>query len=106
MARDAPPETGVMETKRLARIDSERKKLDEIAPRILEVINFLPDDSVTKDIMEMLHLNDMTWKEICGTLHLSRSTCHRYYAEALDTLLGHKRVRELLDAHKFQEGDE
>ena len=95
-----------METKRLARIDSERKKLDEIAPRILEVINFLPDDSVTKDIMEMLHLNDMTWKEICGTLHLSRSTCHRYYAEALDTLLGHKRVRELLDAHKFQEGDE
>ena len=92
------PEPGTLAAELAARIAAKRKELAGTALRVLDVIDLLPDNSIGRDIIEMRHLNDMDWKEIIGTFGLSRSACLRYYAAALDDLLGNERVRELLDA--------
>ena len=92
------PEPGTLAAELAARIAAKRKELAGIALRVLDVIDLLPDGSIGRDIIEMRHLNDMDWKEIIGAVGLSRASCLRYYAVALDDLLGNERVRELLDA--------
>ena len=80
-----------------ARIAARQKKLSEIAFSVLDVIDLLPDDSIAKDIVEMRHLKGMGWKEISGAAYRCVAMCHEHYDEALDSLLLHKRVREILD---------
>ena len=92
------PEPGSVAAELAARIAAKRKELAGTALRVLDVIDLLPDGSLEKDIIELRHLHDMRWREIAKALGVSRSPCFLYYNKALNRLLEHERVRELLDA--------
>ena len=92
------PEPGTLAAELAARIAAKRKELAGIALRVLDVIDLRPDGSLEKDIIELRHLHDMRWREIAKALGVSRSPCFLYYNKALNRLLEHERVRELLDA--------
>ena len=51
---------------------------------IMEVLEFLPQDSVEREIMEMRHIDCKPWNEIMRTIHLSRAPCFRRYSTGLE----------------------
>ena len=63
---------------------------------IMEVIEFLPQDSLEREIMEMRHIDCKPWNEIMRTIHLSRAPCFRKYSAGLERLLTYKKVRSML----------
>jgi hypothetical protein len=69
---------------------------------IMEVLSYLPSDSVERDILEYRHIDCMSWNRIMDVVHLSRSPCFEHYNRGLDNLLSHAEVRKLLDAYAEQ----
>ena len=63
---------------------------------IMEVLEFLPQDSVEREIMEMRHIDCKPWNEIMRTIHLSRAPCFRRYSTGLEWLYTYKKVRTTL----------
>ena len=58
---------------------------------IMDVLEFLPQDSVEREIMEMRHIDCKPWNEIMRTIHLSRAPCFRRYSTGLEWLYTYKR---------------
>lgn len=63
---------------------------------IMDVLEFLPQDSVEREIMEMRHIDCKPWNEIMRTIHLSRAPCFRRYSTGLKWLYTYKKVRTTL----------
>ena len=63
---------------------------------IMDVLEFLPQDSVEREIMEMRHIDCKPWNEIMRTIHLSRAPCFRRYSTGLEWLYTYKKVRTTL----------
>lgn len=63
---------------------------------IMDVLEFLPQDSVEREIMEMRHIDCKPWNEIMRTIHLSRAPCFRRYSTGLERLYTYKKVRTTL----------
>lgn len=67
---------------------------------IMDVIEFLPADTIERDILEFRHIDCKPWDKIMDCVHLSRSPCFEYYNKALDKLLTYKKVRRILSDYK------
>lgn len=63
---------------------------------IMDVLEFLPQDSVEREIMEMRHIDCKPWNEIMRTIHLSRAPCFRRYSTGMEWLYTYKKVRTTL----------
>jgi len=67
---------------------------------IMDILDFLPADSLERDILEFRHIDCKPWGEIMSLVHLTRSPCFEYYNKGLDKLLAFKKVRVTLE--KFE----
>jgi hypothetical protein len=65
---------------------------------IMDILDFLPVDSIERDILEYRHIDCKTWDEIMDMVHLSRSPCFEHYNKGLDKLISYKKVRATLEA--------
>lgn len=63
---------------------------------IMDMIEFLPADTLERDILEYRHIDCKSWNDIMKCVHLTRSPCFEYYNRALDKLLEYKKVRVTL----------
>lgn len=104
-----PSKTGVSNgaaslTLKIADIEDRIQKQIEIEARsviaIMDVIEFLPADTIERDILEFRHIDCKPWDKIMDCVHLSRSPCFEYYNKALDKLLTYKKVRRILSDYK------
>ena len=104
-----PGKTGVSSgaaslTLKIADIEDRIQKQIEIEAKsviaIMDVIEFLPADTIERDILEFRHIDCKPWDKIMDCVHLSRSSCFEYYNKALDKLLTYKKVRRILSDYK------
>ena len=63
-------------------------------------IRLLPQDSTERTILELRHVDCLTWAEIVKTTNRSRSGCNAYYNKGLDALLEQPMVRVKLAQFK------
>lgn len=93
-----PAQSGI--TCKIADIEDRIRKQIEIETKsviaIMDVIEFLPADSIERDILEYRHIDCKSWDKIMGCVHLTRSPCFEYYNKALDRLLTYKKVQVTL----------
>lgn len=91
-------------TLKIADIEDRIQKQIEIEAKsviaIMDVIEFLPADTIERDILEFRHIDCKPWDKIMDCVHLSRSPCFEYYNKALDKLLTYKKVRRILSDYK------
>ena len=91
-------------TLKIADIEDRIQKQIEIEAKcviaIMDVIEFLPADTIERDILEFRHIDCKPWDKIMDCVHLSRSSCFEYYNKALDKLLTYKKVRRILSDYK------
>lgn len=87
-------------TFKIADIEERIQRQIEIEARsiidIMDVIEFLPADTIERDILEYRHIDCKPWDKIMDCVHLTRSPCFEYYNKALDKLLTYKKVRVTL----------
>lgn len=95
---------------RLAEIETRiAEQRDEIAKtllRVMEVIDYLPQDSIERSIVELRHIDMRTWDDIPTLALLSRQRCFDYYNTGLDTLLSYPRVCRLVVMYRDTQSTE
>ena len=77
-----------------ARIEQQQEQLTRILNDIMDVIDTLPPNSPGRTVIEMRHIDCMSWTKIADSLYMSRSNAFNCYESALDDLLNHKSVNE------------
>ena len=76
------------------RIEQQQQQLARILNDIMDVIDILPPSSLGRTVIEMRHIDCMSWTKIADSLYMSRSNAFNCYESALDDLLNHKSVNE------------
>ena len=78
------------------RIEEQKAKSVKVLSDILSVIDFLPENSMERSIIEHRYIDRMNWNRICKTEHISRTPGTRYWRKGLYQLLEFKKVRKIL----------
>lgn len=78
------------------RIQRQRETEAKAILNIMDMLDFLPPDSMEKNILELRHIDCMSWNAITRAVHLTRSPCNEYYNKGLDKLLTFKKVHSIL----------
>lgn len=94
--------TGDIESRIKCQIETQKKTVEEI----IDVIEYLPEESTERAILELRHIDCKTWNEICRLVHLTRSPCFEYYNRGLERLLSFKKVRIALETYEDRLGRE
>lgn len=78
------------------RIERQREEMARAVLEVMDIIDLLPADSIERAIVEMRHIDQMTWQRIADALPMARSNVAAHYNRALDNLAGYKRVQKLV----------
>ena len=82
------------------RIEKQADLESRIVLEIMDVIELLPAGSIEREIVEFRHIDCKNWTEIERLAHLARSNCFGAYNRGLDSLLEHRKIRELIGADR------
>lgn len=85
-------------TKIKEQIDKATKALAEI----MDVIEFLPENSMERIIIEHRYIDRDSWGKICSVEHISRTPATKYWRKGLYQLLEFKKVKAILRDYEKQ----
>lgn len=79
-----------------AKISSQQLEAEKTALQIMAVIDYLPPNSIEREIVEHRHIDCKTWAQVQKAVFLTPSPCFERYGKALDALLAIAAVREII----------
>lgn len=87
------------------RMKKQQARVNQAIIRVMDIIDYLPEDSLEKEICEYRHIDMMSWRQIEIAVPMSRSQCNNRYNEAIRMLLQNARVREIAreEREKYEE---
>lgn len=88
---------------RLDEIDTKIKEQMNNAAKalsdIMNVIEFLPESTLERSIIEHRYIDRYTWDRICRVEHISRTPANKHWKKGLYQLLEFKRVQQILSEY-------
>lgn len=78
------------------RIEEQKEKSVKVLAAIMNIIEFLPENTTERDIIEHRYIDRFSWEKICKEEHLSRTPATRYWRKGLYKLLEFKKVQQVL----------
>lgn len=86
------------------KIKGQMQKAEKLLSDIMNVIDFLDEQSLERSIIENRYIDRMGWNAVCRENHASRSKVNRYWKKGLYELLEFKKVKKILrDFQKSRE---
>lgn len=89
---------------RLDEIDTRIKEQINISAKILtdimNVIDFLPENSIERSIIENRYIDRYGWERVCRENFISRTSAIRIWKRGIYRLLGFKKVKNVLEEYK------
>lgn len=82
------------------KINEQIDKSTKILANIMNVIDFLPENSLERAIIENRYIDRMGWDRVCRENHASKSKINRYWKKGLYTLLEFKKVKQILKEYE------
>ena len=82
------------------KINEQIDKATKLLANIMNVIDFLPENSLERAIIENRYIDRMGWDRVCRENHASRSKTNRYWKKGLYTLLEFKKVKQILKEYE------
>lgn len=82
------------------RIEEQREKSIKVLADIMDVIEFLPENSMERAIIEHRYIDRYSWGRICKEVHLSRTPATRHWKKGLYELLEYKKVQQIV--HEYE----
>lgn len=93
---------------RLDEIDTRIKEQIETSAKVLtdimNVIDFLPENSLERSIIENRYIDRYNWDRVCRKNHISRTPATKRWRNGLYMLLEFKKVKQILK--EYQDGQE
>lgn len=82
------------------RIKEQMEKSAKVLAEIMDVIEFLPENSTERIIIEHRYIDRYYWGRICKEVHLSRTPATKYLRKGLYQLLEFKKVQQILSEYE------
>lgn len=81
------------------RIMKQQVEVQRAMIAVMEVMDFLPIDSVERSVLEYRYIDCLPWKFIIARMSYSKASCHNYYNAGIDMLLGCNEVQATLQKY-------
>jgi hypothetical protein len=88
------------------RIREQMERSSKILTEIMDIIDFLPENSMERSIVERKYIDRQNWNQICREEHISRTPATRCWRKALYRLLEFKKVAQVLKEYEDAAGKE
>ena len=82
------------------KIKAQNQQAQKNVRQIMDILDFLPQGSTERTIMELRHIDCKTWAQIQRAVFLTSSPCYAYYNKGLDALLAESKVRKIIGLSK------
>lgn len=79
------------------RIYAQKEEVEKAIVRVMDIIEYLPVESLEREICELRHIDMKPWQEIQGEIPMSRSQCNKRYNRAIQMLLGNGRILRMVE---------
>lgn len=83
-----------------ARISGQIEAAMKILDDIMSVIDFLPENSLERMVVENRYIDRYRWDRICRENHISRTPATKSWRKGLYALLEFKKVRQILEEYR------
>lgn len=87
-----------------AKLRTPKREAKKSTLQIMEILDFLPQGSTERTIMELRHIDCKTWTQVQRAVFLTPSPCYERYNKGLDALLGIDKVRSMVGLPKNGSG--
>ena len=87
-----------------AKLRAQKREAKKSTLQIMEILDFLPQGSTERTIMELRHIDCKTWTQVQRAVFLTPSPCYERYNKGLDALLGIDKVRSMVGLPKNGSG--
>ena len=84
------------------RIKEQMDKSVKVLAEIMDVIEFLPENSIERSIIEHRYIDRMNWDKICRIENISRTPGTRHWRKGLYELLEFKKVQQIIRDYEKQ----
>ncbi|MGN1126493.1 MAG: DUF1492 domain-containing protein [Ruminococcus sp.] len=78
------------------RIAVQQDKLKSLVLGVLEILDYLPPDSLERSALELCYIKDKKVEACCYSMCVSRSTFFEIKKNAIDTLLKYEKVKQIV----------
>lgn len=82
------------------RILEQKREIDSAIVQVMDILEYLPINSIERQICELRHIDFKPWGVISTEIPMSRSQVYRRYKMALDTLLANQRVQAVMKEYE------
>lgn len=87
------------------KIKEQMEKSVKVLAEIMDIIDFLPENSMERAIIEHRYIDRLRWWQICKEENISRTPATNYWRKGLYELLEFKKVQEILTEYKKTTGE-
>lgn len=84
-----------------SRINEQIVKSSKVLTEIMDVIEFLPENSMERAVIEHKYIDRFNWDKVCRAEHISRTPAIRYWRKGLYELLEFKKIGQVL--HDYEQ---
>lgn len=84
------------------KIKAQMENTKQVLVSIMDVINFLPESSMERAIIENRYIDCYNWEKVCKENHISRTPATRRWRKGLYILLEQKEVQKLLEEYRTE----
>lgn len=78
------------------RIHEKILEMEKVYIKINDIMEFLPEDSTERSILEYKYIDSCSWSRICELEHISRTPATQYWRKGLYKLLEYAKIHEIV----------
>lgn len=82
------------------RINAQMEKGAKILADILDVIDFLPENSMERIVIEHKYIDRYSWNKICMLESITKTPAVRYWRKGLYKLLEFKKIQSIVEEYR------
>lgn len=84
----------------IGEIEEQNEAAAKALKDIVDVIHFLPENSMERNIVENRYIDRYEWRRVCRENHITRTPATKCWRRGLYMLLDNSRVQEILEEYR------
>lgn len=82
------------------RIYTQKEEVEKAIVRVMDILEYLPQNSLEREICELRHIDMKPWKDIQECIPMSRSQCNKRYNKAIEILMNKGRIERMIEENE------
>lgn len=79
------------------RIYDQKSEIEKSIVRVMDIIDFIPQNKVERRIFELRYIDCMEWYDVAEAIPLARSKCHEKHGATLEALLQYPKIKAMVE---------